>query len=309
MGFRWVLSGGSDSLNWQFVERTPGQYSFDPAADAVITDYAAHGPTIILSLSIGESANQVYGQHLANAEEIRRYGEYVRVMVHHFKDRVRYFVLWNEPDGPITLENYVAMVRHVVPIIRAEDPAARIVIGAVAGGSDTGYAGYGSFARYTLDTGFLFGLIDSGVLPLVDAISWHPFFGDRADDPYYQGYPDLVRQIQARAKANGFQGVFIADSMCWWTKEDNLDPDQLRYSDVVATKYIVRTTLTHRGLSIVAIIAGGAGIDWVTVRRTNVLLAGATPTDLPVLVKTTAAHLRQYCFDMALQFLGVRRQR
>jgi hypothetical protein len=180
----------------------------------------------------------------------------------------------------------------------------------VAGGWETGYPGYGSSPRYSLDTGtldWLYGLIDSGVLRLVDAISWHPFFGDRADDPYYQGYPDLVRQIQARAKANGFHGEYQAGEMCWWTKEDTLAPDQPRYSDVVATKYLVRTTVTHRGLGAIAIISPGAGsldlldlpgIVYSAIRNTNVLLAGATPTNLPAHVSTKATHLRQYSFAL-----------
>ena len=301
IGFRWVHLIGDDALSWQSVEKTPGVYAIATAADAVVTGYAAHGLTIVMTLGIGESANAVYGQHLANAEEIRRYGEYVRFMVRHFKDRVRYFELWNEPAGPITLESYVAMVRHVVPIIRAEDPAAKIVIGAVAGGWETGDPGYGSSARYTLDAGtldWLDGLIDSGVLPLVDAISWHPLFGDRADDPYYQGYPDLVRQIQARAEANGFHGEYQAGEMCWRTPQDNLDPDQLRYSDVVATKYLIRTTVTHRGLGTVVIIAPGNGIRYPSITDTNVLLAGAMPIALPVTIATTATHLRQYAFAL-----------
>ena len=279
-GFRWIRLGGSDSLNWQFVEKTPGNFTIDTKADAVITDYAAHGLTIVLNLGIGECDNVVYGQHLANAEEVRRYGEYVRVMVRHFRDRVRYFELWNEPNGAIAVADYVAMVRHVVPIVRAEAPDAGIVIPA------------------SNERGWLIGVLDSGVAPLVDGISWHPFYGTPADAPFYQTYPEgVLRDIKTRAEANGFHGVYLAEEMCWRTKEDNLDPDQPRYSDIVARKYIVRTIVTHRGLDIVAIPAG-TSVGVFSTTDANVLLAGATPTDLPVKVETTATHLRQYSFAL-----------
>jgi hypothetical protein len=279
IGYRWVRLGGSDSLNWQFVEKTPGNFTIDAKGDAVITDYAAHGLTIVLNLGIGECDNAVYGQHLANAEEVRRYGEYVRVMVRHFRDRVPYFELWNEPNGAITVTDYVAMVRHVVPIIRAEAPDAGIVIPA------------------SNERGWLIVVLDSGVAPLVDGIAWHPFYGTPADDPFYQSYPEgVLRDIKTRAEANGFHGIYIAEEMCWRTAEDTLDLGQPRYSEIVATKYIVRTIVTHRGLGIVAIT--GSGAIYLPITDTNALLAGATPTDLPVKVETTATHLRLYSFAL-----------
>jgi hypothetical protein len=59
IGFRWVrASFGNDVLNWQNVERKPGQYTIDAGADAAITDYAAHGMTVVMTLGAGEAAQR-----------------------------------------------------------------------------------------------------------------------------------------------------------------------------------------------------------------------------------------------------------
>jgi len=204
----------------------------------------------------------------------------------------------DEPDIAVSLADYVAMVREVVPVIRAEAPAAKIAIGAVAGFGEMDYPGYGQYVRYTLRTEWLFDLIGSGVLPLVDAISWHPFYADRADDPHYQGYPDVVREIETRAEAAGFHGEYHAGEMHWTTPLQPGYEWEQPVSGAASSKYLVRTTVTHRGLGVAAVIAPCAGDDQNVIRNTNVLLAGAQPTSVPVGVTTAAMHVRQYAFAL-----------
>jgi hypothetical protein len=296
-GYRWAHVGS----DWSRVEQTNGQYTISAAEDAVMSDYAAHGVTTIVWLGNGN----VTGDHvlLADPAWIERYGEYVRFMVRHYKDRIRYFELWNEPNGvppnpTITVADYVAMVRHVVPIIRAEDPGAKIVIPGSSGSFEFGYPGYGPYGRNVFDRDWFFGILDSDAMPLVDAISWHPFFGNRADDPYYQGYPDLVREIKARAEAHGFRGEYIATSMSWRTLGERV-PQEPQMPERVARKYLLRTTVLHRGLDLTTIIAPSDGNQHATaLTNMNVLLAGAQPLDLPVHVASGAQHLRQYSFAL-----------
>jgi len=295
-GFRWIrTSFAGDPLNWQRVERTPGHYTIDAYADAAISDYAANGITIVMNLGVGDWVNEPDVTRFKDPAEIERYGEYVRFMVRHFKDRVGYFEIWNEPNGTMAVADYIRMARHVIPIIRAEAPTAKIVIPAASGHWEFGTPGYGTAGRNVFNRAWFFGLLDSGLMPLVDGISWHPFYGNRADEPYYQTYPDLVREIKAEAEAHGFHGVYLPQEMTWRTADDSIDPTFLRESAAVAPKYFVRTIVTHRGLDTVPIIAPGA-FDWSSIGYTNVLLAGAEPTHLPVHVATMATHLRQYSF-------------
>jgi hypothetical protein len=193
--------------------------------------------------------------------------------------------------------DYIRMTRHVIPIIRMEDPAAKVVIPASAGHWDNGYPGYGSAGRSVFDVVYLYGVLDSDVARLADVISWHPFFATRADDPQYVNYPALVAEIKARARANGFHGEYLASEMGWPTIEDPI-PGNLSVSASVSTKYLLRTTVLHRGLDVVTVIAPSGGDDQDAIRNTNVLLAGAKPVALPVHVATKAMHLQQYSFAL-----------
>jgi hypothetical protein len=191
------------------------------------------------------------------------------------------------------------MARHVIPIIRAEDPEAKIVIPASAGHWESGYPGYGSADRSVFEADYLFGVLDSDVARLADVISWHPFFATRADDPQYQNYPDLVRQIKARAEANGFRGEYLASDLGWPAFADaNVVQNEFLVPGLVSTKYLLRTTVLHRGLDLLTVIAPMSSVDWSSITYTNVLLAGAKPIDLLVQVETMATHLRQYSFAL-----------
>jgi len=99
--------------------------------DAFVTDLAQSGITVTYVLSFWDKANHPDGwpeipSRFTTEEEIQRYLEYVRYIVGHFKDRVRYFELWNEPDNDssaiqhIEPGDYVELVRRVVPVIRDE---------------------------------------------------------------------------------------------------------------------------------------------------------------------------------------------
>jgi hypothetical protein len=62
--------------------------------------------------------------------------EYVRRMVTRYKDRIRYWEIWNEPDIPFlrpppgmtNAQAYAMLLENSAPLIRGIDPAAKIVI-------------------------------------------------------------------------------------------------------------------------------------------------------------------------------------
>lgn len=66
------------------------------------------------------------------------YEAYTRTVVRHFKDRVRYWEIWNEPDHAAywspqdELSAYSALLKRIAPVIREEDPTAKVVLGGLA---------------------------------------------------------------------------------------------------------------------------------------------------------------------------------
>lgn len=88
----------------------------------------------------------------------------MRFIVRHFKDRVQYFEIWNEPtirDSVqwIEVEDYINLVRRAVPVIREEYPEAKIVVGGT------------SYLIFPGEQEYLFTILRSEVMPLVKSRS------------------------------------------------------------------------------------------------------------------------------------------
>ncbi len=219
-------------------------------------------------------------------EEIERWLEYVRFTVEHLKDRVEYFEIWNEPDIRnycpkwIELEDYVNLVRRTAPVIREVAPEAKIVVGAI---SKTFY-----------EQGYLFDLLESDIMPLVDVVSWHPFYGESPkydrERAYYYGYPDFVQRIKDTAAAHGFVGEYHADEVGW-----NMEPgggQEGEHSLIESNKYFLRAVIQHRGMDI-DLGTGGS----YTNRRMNTLMAGVKSDELPVEIESAADNIMSYTFS------------
>jgi hypothetical protein len=180
----------------------------------------------------------------------------------------------------------------VVPVIKEEDSEAKIVIGAV-GALGEEYPPYGEAIDYLAD------VLKSGVAPLVDAISWHPFYGIRPDHPYYQNYPQVVENMKELAIPEGFEGEYLAEEIAWttWTEGDMPNP----VSEGVANKYYTRAILMHRGLNVTMSFQGMylqiANLQ-DTVHNICDVMAGAEPVGLPIEIQSEATNIRNYSFSL-----------
>jgi len=266
-GFKWMRISFDDwvgdALDWQNVEVEPGSYLIDPesgvvgdeklsgktysathpSVDDVISDYVNNGINIVLSLNVGNEENHQDVSRFRSGDNLERYSNYVRFMVNHFKDRIKYYEIWNEPRGD-QLEDYTNLVKHVIPVIREEYPEAKIVIGALSGDWISEYPGY-EFERYSLDADYIKRFLGPDLAPIIDAISWHPFYYNRPDDPYYQNYPQMVEEIKEFAVFNGFKGEYLADEISWKTYQTEEEAGEF-VSEKVAEKYYARAIIMHQ---------------------------------------------------------------
>lgn len=225
LGLKWVRVGyaGPGALNWNFVERVKGQYEVDPETDRAITQMANNGVNVVLCLAF---TNWLYtpqgatdpkeAKHKWEGTEaqsdlpspaipgmLEGYLNFVRFMVRHFKNRVRYFEIWNEQSGNYgglgDANLYADYVRRTAPIIRAEYPDAKIVLGSVSGFS----------VRRELGITYLKGLLARGLGKLVDGIGWHPCYSCDPAGDIYQNYPIEFKQFKEFAESHGFQGEYL----------------------------------------------------------------------------------------------------
>ncbi len=126
-GVKWVRIGqyenSSEKTSWDWVEQTPGHYEVLPEVDEAIRSLVENGVTVEIEL---QYSNPLYQGDLAmrpkrvtlpppgigendsppnpifipptTDEQIEAFVKYVRFMVEHFRGRVKYWELWNEPN-------------------------------------------------------------------------------------------------------------------------------------------------------------------------------------------------------------------
>lgn len=264
--------------------------------------------------------------------EVIRFLEFARETVRRLRGHVAYYELLNEPNaevlGPtgtqqdVRLPDYINLVERVVPIIREEDPEARIAVGAVA-----------NIQRIWQEPtimSYLFGLLESRVMPLVDAITFHPMYnvtpqddsiqqyyvGYPDPDPpvppepeevqqYYDDYPDLLRRMRATATVHGFQGEFIADELTWWSPNEDIPvhypAPPLIFPVTQAAKYYARAIVLHLGMDVTAqvrLIPDFGHLETRTIQNLCTIMAGNKPMSLPVAIQSEATNIKSYGFSL-----------
>jgi hypothetical protein len=303
VGQKWIHVT-IDWGEWDQVETT-GEYStyyIDPSHDEAITGLANLGIEMVYSLVFWDEEIQPEEGYtrFKTEDEIQRYLDYAQFIVHNFKDRIQYYEMINEPrfnEGApfhqqnIELVDYIELVRRTVQVIRQEYPEAKIVVGATV---------------LFYDRDYLFGILESDIMPLVDAISWHPMYGTSPeyDDlrEYYYNYPSIVQEIKDVASAHGFKGEYIAEEMTWRTPLNPLPDQPWLYSEIVSAKYYARGIMMHLGMDVTAGLGDTSHIlslpKMVVIRNLCTIMAGAEPVSLPIEIQSEATKMRSYSFSL-----------
>ncbi len=298
-GMHIYLNEGEEPIDW-----SRSDYTIEPIDDAWIDLLGENGVYVVFGLSFWDKDNHPTGwppipSRFTTEEEIQRYLDYVHFIVDHFKGRVEYYELWNEPDNQgtsfqfIEPEDYVELIRRTVPVIRAADPEAKVVVGAV------------SYLMNPYCQAYINTIIQSDVLPLVDVISFHPMFGTSPEHEehrdYYYAYPQIVRDFQRDAYANGFTGTFRADEIYWCSPGYNCGHAGFpMHTEYTVPKYLARGTIINLGLGLVA----GAGTSphvpraFTVIRNLSTIYSGAGVTQFPVEIHTTITNVVSYTFSL-----------
>jgi hypothetical protein len=236
---------------------------------------------------------EVYPDY-GNEDDIQRFVDYSRFIVRHFKDRIQYYEILNEAIAYVDVTDYINLVHRVVPVIRDEDPQAKIVVGDSAN------------LLYPHTQDYLFTVLQSDIIPIVDGIAAHPMYGSSPQyeetRSYYYNYPNMWQDIKDVAVAHGFSGEYFAEEMAWRTSINPLPEwEPWVYTPIVAAKYYARGILINRGLDIWAGI-GGEMYDTIlpipkVVRNLGTVMAGAVPATLDVEIQGEAMNVVSYTFS------------
>lgn len=161
---------------WGSVEPQKGQFDF-ARLDALMQRYNDQG--MELQLLLGFTARWAAKQEFLNAADWRDWAmnapadmdgweTYCRKMAEHYRDRVRYWEVWNEPDIGFfrgTLDEYLEMLKRANRAINGVDPKLEVMTG--------------GFAAYYRNPSFVEAVV-VGAQQDYDVLAWHrhgPFDG------------------------------------------------------------------------------------------------------------------------------------
>jgi hypothetical protein len=268
----------SDYTSWDWVERKRGKYSIAPEVEDEINSLVENGVHIEIQLLYGNPLYTSPAGHLPETitpalggfhnpdrslysvfwppktpENIQAFANYATWMAKHFRGRAQYYEIWNEPNidywNPApSPEEYGRLFKAVVPAIRAADPSAKIIFGALAGADR-------NFAKRSLDA--------CACADSIDVFAYHiyPDYGhnlnpEAMDDAQHAGEsPRALREM-----VRNYPG--IRKDLVFWNDEFNSIPSWEGSDESVQAKYIPRGLLYDRA-------AGVRTFVWLIVGATD----------------------------------------
>ncbi len=192
-GVKWVrLQSG-----WQRTERKKGIYDF-MWLDKVVDKMISIGVEPWLCLCYGnelysEQAKFVFGAvgvpPINSAEEKIAWTNYVKATVEHFKGRIHYYEVWNEPDGiwcwkhGPNADELAEFTKSTAIACKQADPSCEVI-----------------GLSLCCDLKFAECFIKSDVLDYIDGITFHTY--DIYDDYWTNTFNTIKRMIKEQGKEN-----------------------------------------------------------------------------------------------------------
>lgn len=136
MGSPWIV----EFFPWAYIEHVQGEYDWTHA-DLIVNHARRQGLTVIARLGfVPEWARGPKTPPSLLAEEgYAAFAQFVAAFVDHFRGRVSYIIIWNEPntnfewgERPVDPASYARMLQWVYRYAKPANPAVQILAGALA---------------------------------------------------------------------------------------------------------------------------------------------------------------------------------
>lgn len=168
LGAKWARC----QTGWARTETKPGQYDFG-WLDEVVDGLLKIGIQPWFNLGYGNPLYSPGADETAvgwvpvfSATAMDGWCRYTEALAEHFRERVRHYEIWNEPNitafwkpGKPEPGRYVELVKRTAPLIRERVPGAVIIGGAFSG----------------IPMEYLRACLKDGMAELVDKLSYHPY--------------------------------------------------------------------------------------------------------------------------------------
>jgi len=275
LGTKWARIGyHDDPINWHWVEQEKGVLKMDEMAEEAINILAENNIDIVYCLNFGNRLYEGYVERKfpqlpewyyeapyppVSEEALLAWDNYVRFSVNYFKDRVKYFEIWNEWNGGNywgdvpNVDDYIKLAKRTIPIIRECAPECKVMLG--------------SFAQFVHEetpdncdwnTAMFYKAIDA-LAPYVDVIGYHPFYQPTLDGNRYLEYTDNIKRFKKHCESKGFKGdeymasEFAVGAMypptlpntpgCWWGRAGAINFSEIEKAKVLSQLLIKQSAL------------------------------------------------------------------
>lgn len=217
---------------WDDVEPHPGGFTFQKY-DRLVGLLSRNGIRVLGLLDYNTPWG---GSHWNRAPNPERFTDYARAVVRRYRDRVKFWEIWNEPDQAIywvpqdDLKAYTALMKRVYPALKEEDPACRVLLGGLSGGA----------------AGPLKKIYANGGRTYFDIVNIHPFVSPLEPNAAakLRGILDDVEAAMRAARDDG-KPIWITEIGCpglkkpsrmknWWL---GTNPDETQQADWVSRVY------------------------------------------------------------------------
>lgn len=220
---------------WQDVEPQMGKFDFEKMDRLV--DLLSKNDIKILGM-LQYNVSWASGAAWNKAPSKKFFTLYARAVVARYKDRVKYWEIWNEPDQATywapqdDMKSYVELLKAVYPALKEEDPTCTVVLGGLSGGCVL------PMRRIYKNGGGLF----------FDVVNLHPFVNPLSPDPIEQVaaiYRGVYRLMEANCDAEkpiwfteiGAPGVpKDRTTKDWWLGKNSNEAEQAEWVTTLYTE-------------------------------------------------------------------------
>jgi polysaccharide biosynthesis protein PslG len=216
---------------WEDIEPAPGKFDFTKY-DMIVDIVRKKGISILGILHYNPSWDQGPWNKAPN---IKLYTKYACATVEHFKDRVKYWEIWNEPDEPEywmpqdDMKTYTALLRKVYCAIKEIDPTCKVLMGGIS-----------NKIQYSLKR-----MYENGAKDYFDIVNIHPFGNPLEEDAIEKIYymHKVVRDVMEKYGDSekriwfteiGCPGVEVPKKrLGWWFGEGPDEQVQAKWVDLI----------------------------------------------------------------------------
>lgn len=226
MGAPWIV----EYFPWAYYERDKGTYDWSHP-DLVVDHARRQGLTVVARLGYVPEWARPEGSAFSylDAAHYNDFGDFVYAFVDHFRERVQYIIIWNEPNlglewgfQPVDPAEYTGLLRIAYARAKEADPQMQILAGALA--PTLAPPGHPEGMN---DLDYLQGMYDAGAADYFDILAAHaygwkfPVDDPPAADKVNFRRVELLRQVMVH-NGDGHKPIMVTEGG-WndhprWTK-------------------------------------------------------------------------------------------